>query len=558
MGFFSNLFNRKKKEEQQPTQNMSYARQSNPYMSSNLFSSASRPSATPKPTPQPSRGFDLSAPKTAASSAQVRKPSSSSGSGYQRVIAGSGYGSNYAINSGMSPQEIARRNKQVTDATARNRAARAPKTTIDAPPGSNTQPGGSGGMTMSQLFSNQAATNRAARDRNVSAAEARNKAYVDQITGSYNRANESLINQIPFLQQQSDASKEELLAAAEDIRKSGLVQKDATEEYYGDALRQGAQTGREQEKKLKNMFAALGTLDSSQFRDAMINTTEETTRGQQQTVRAKARELASIEATVQEAERKAQLTVQQEVAKFNETIRKINETVYNNEAAKEEDIRAAYADLQGVVAEIENTLDANNMALQNARFEFQQEQLKLDQAKPGYGMSEQFMNTGVPSTPEEEYILRQGETAAQNIINGFMDIDSITDPNIRAIAQDIVAQSGATAGGGKSGGGTVAAKDLNIAVTGIEDVAKLRQMFADNPSQAKTTKIPFAGQSYDTLIENVTDKIGRLRSGGAINSDEEARFKRLLPTFWDTPNTVQFKLNQLEQEFQGLAGMGMA
>lgn len=441
MGLFSNLFNRKKKEEQNytPAQNMSYARQSNPYVSSALFSSAS--SSQPK---LDLSKYNFGTPKTAGSSAQLRTTSTTpSKPTYQKTVAGSGYGSNYAINATMSPEERARRTAQVNAATARNRTApttRTPQTQVAQTPGAGTN------TTMAQLFAMQEKFNQANRDRSANTATAQNDAYVDQIRGSYDRANKTLTSQIPYLQQQSDLTKQELLDAAETIRKSGEVQKDSTEEYYGDALRQGAQTGREQEQKLKNLFASLGTLDSSQFKNEMINTTEETTRGQQQTLRAKARELSKIEATVEEAERKAQLTVQQEVAAFNETIRKINETVYNNEAAKEEDIRAAYANLQGVLDEIEGTLEANQMALQTAKFDFQQEQLKLDQAKPGYGLSEGFMNTGVPETPEEEYILRQGENAAQNILSGQLKLTDISDPTVKAIAQDILAQSGATQG----------------------------------------------------------------------------------------------------------------
>lgn len=551
MGLFSSITSlfKKKKDEQNytpatSTQNMSYANQSNPYVSSNLFSSAST-SSTPK--------LDLSkynffSTPTSASSATVNKTTTSPNSGYQKLIHGSGYGSGYAINDTMSPAEVAKRNQQVLTSTQQNNAARAPQTTV--PNLNNTK---TTGTTMADLFKMQGDANLGIANRSKQTATDQNQAYIDQITGSYNRANQTLLNQIPYLQEQSDLSKQELLDAAETIRKSGEIQKDSTEEYYGDALRQGAQTGREQEQKLKNLFAGLGTLDSSQFKNEMINTTEETTRGQQQTLRAKARELSSIEATVQEAERKAQLAVQQEVSKFNETIRQINETVYNNDQAKEEDIRAAYTNLQSVLDGIDETLTNNQLLLEQKKYEYQQEELKLAQSKPGYGLSEEFMNTGVPQTAEEEYILKQGETAAQNIIAGFMTLDNIEDPNIKAIAQDIISQSGATAGSGSSG--KVAAKDLNIAQTGIDDVSQLRQMFVSNPYQAKTTKIPLAGQTYDNLINNLTDKIGRLRSGGAINKEEEARFKELLPTFWDTANTIEFKLNQLEREFQGLAGM---
>lgn len=483
-----------------------------PQIDASLFSSI----ATNKPATSNVPKFDLGTTPTAASSAQVRTQST----------------------------------VPSTPTTNRQNTPSAPTTQLKQPTQTQTNPYV---QSMNDLFKLQQTTNEQSEARRKAAAEQQNQAYVDQIRGSYNRQNESLVNQIPFLQSQSDASKAELLAAAEDIRKSGVIQKDEAEENYGEALLQGAKTGREGEQKLKNLFASLGTLDSSQFRDAMINSTEAVTTGQQKTLREKARELSRIENTVQEAQRKAQGLVQQEVAKFNETIRKINETVGMNDQAKEEEIRTAWATLQTTLAEVDDVLAQNEVTLAQARTTFQKEQLDLEKGKAGYGLSDTFLNTGEPTTPEEEYILRQGETAAQSIINGYLTLGDIEDPTIRAIAQDIVAQSGVSAPG--SNASKASAKDLNIAVTGLDDIAQLRSIFQSNPNQAKTTKIPFAGQSYDALIENVTDKIGRLRSGGAINADEEARFKRLLPTFWDTSDTVEFKLAQLEREFQGLAGM---
>lgn len=61
---------------------------------------------------------------------------------------------------------------------------------------------------------------------------------------------------------------------------------------------------------------------------------------------------------------------------------------------------------------------------------------------------------------------------------------------------------------------------------------------------------------YNQLYENITDKIGRMRSGGAITIDEENRFKRLLGTIYDVrpwadfSETLYNKLWQLQREFE--------
>ena len=42
-------------------------------------------------------------------------------------------------------------------------------------------------------------------------------------------------------------------------------------------------------------------------------------------------------------------------------------------------------------------------------------------------------------------------------------------------------------------------------------------------------------RALSRLLDQVADKVGRLRSGGGINKDEEARFKRQVASFMDIP-----------------------
>lgn len=60
-----------------------------------------------------------------------------------------------------------------------------------------------------------------------------------------------------------------------------------------------------------------------------------------------------------------------------------------------------------------------------------------------------------------------------------------------------------------------------------------------------------ASNPYTIASQLLVDDIGRARSGGAINKDEEARFLSMLPTPADmkSPEVVQMKINTLRQEF---------
>lgn len=72
------------------------------------------------------------------------------------------------------------------------------------------------------------------------------------------------------------------------------------------------------------------------------------------------------------------------------------------------------------------------------------------------------------------------------------------------------------------------AKVYAIATTITPEIQKLKDAFKDDYSYRWALAGIRAGTNRELvkLIDQVADKVGRLRSGGAINTDEEARFKR--------------------------------
>lgn len=97
-----------------------------------------------------------------------------------------------------------------------------------------------------------------------------------------------------------------------------------------------------------------------------------------------------------------------------------------------------------------------------------------------------------------------------------------------------------------------------MAQTGLQQIKDVRNFFVQNPNLNKWTKVPGVGRDYDTVITSLTDMIGRMRSGGAINVDEEARFRQLLPNFRDDAASAEYKLGQLDREFSNLLGQNSA
>lgn len=101
-------------------------------------------------------------------------------------------------------------------------------------------------------------------------------------------------------------------------------------------------------------------------------------------------------------------------------------------------------------------------------------------------------------------------------------------------------------------------QQANNAQSGLDSLATIQQTLTSNPNAAKLASLPGGSftqsltgtGSYTAAIANATDVIGRLRSGGAINAEEEKRFRSLLPSAFNDPETINYKLGQLSNLFQ--------
>lgn len=108
------------------------------------------------------------------------------------------------------------------------------------------------------------------------------------------------------------------------------------------------------------------------------------------------------------------------------------------------------------------------------------------------------------------------------------------------------------------------AKVVSLAQGGLDITSQLKEQFFD-PKTGAFEKAKFGraaagttlpnfmasedAQFLETRRQNLSDLVGRMRSGGAINKQEEERFLKLIPRFGDSEETVKYKLNQLNKEF---------
>ena len=101
------------------------------------------------------------------------------------------------------------------------------------------------------------------------------------------------------------------------------------------------------------------------------------------------------------------------------------------------------------------------------------------------------------------------------------------------------------------------AKVLEIASGGTGQIDELRNLYGNVTNPNISGLLPNAIQSegvqkIEFLKQDLADRIGRLRSGGAINSGEEARFMQFLPKAGDSDSTVKFKLGKLQSAFDNV------
>jgi hypothetical protein len=100
-----------------------------------------------------------------------------------------------------------------------------------------------------------------------------------------------------------------------------------------------------------------------------------------------------------------------------------------------------------------------------------------------------------------------------------------------------------------------AAKVATIAQSMIPEAQQLIEMYKKNPKET-LAKIKTGWGDAGRLADQVADKLGRMRSGGAVNKDEESRFKGQIARFSDAvtgPESAIKALNSLIDEAKGVS-----
>lgn len=279
------------------------------------------------------------------------------------------------------------------------------------------------------------------------------------------------------------------IKSAEESQKAGIQDLEGQtnnliaeeEQSMGQEQRQQARTAQDTRKRLQNQFAALGTLEGSQYGQVAYDAEQDLANKQANTRATSGRTISGYKLSLNDAKRNFISTVSKEKAALQARISEIE----NNFEKGSEDYNKAIRD---VVFSAQNKINDANLQVETAR------------------QIEEIKNTG-------------------------------TNSNVTKIAP----------------------KDLNIAKEGISNIGSMRSILVSNPKIAtQLNPLDPSKRNFEFLKSQIADQVGRLRSGGAINADEEKRFLGFLPAYFDTPENIEYKLSTLQREFEGLAGSNIS
>lgn len=151
--------------------------------------------------------------------------------------------------------------------------------------------------------------------------------------------------------------------------------------------------------------------------------------------------------------------------------------------------------------------------------------------------------SGIPSTPQELYSAIIGL--------GFKPSD----------AESVMASLGMSLKDNAKAPSAETLKLQSNVQTGLSALSQIQDIVSKDSGVLWQGGLPNVIQSgnsqqYQAAVNQLSDIIGRLRSGGAINADEEARFKQYVPVFGDSQDTINKKIAYLAEQLQYISGEG--
>lgn len=280
-----------------------------------------------------------------------------------------------------------------------------------------------------------------------------------ELTKKYYDLNRGILeSQIPVAQGAYDQYKTDTQADIEAQKRGGVEQKATAETEWGTAQRQAAMTRNESDARIRNKYAAQGSLDSygaGSYRQASADLENQFNTFTQQGIQNKLKQFNEIDNKVADFERQATSLIRQEQLKLNQQIQQIKASVDMNDIEKEQSI----LELQSGFDEAINQLDDYYMELSMQRDQLQktidEDNALIAQLSPEFKVSGQPTNNAdfmyINKYPNEYEALLKGvetntktneTTALQEKGDTISLIDKILSSDTNPLTGNVALQGG--------------------------------------------------------------------------------------------------------------------
>lgn len=231
----------------------------------------------------------------------------------------------------------------------------------------------------------------------------RQKGYADEQADRLRKIQQgqrqSLESQIPTLQSRFDTFKDQTGQRINQLAQITDEQKQNIRTQSGEALRSNAQTNRENQQSLQELFAGLGTLDSDAFQNQASRQANAFTRQQNTQVQQMTQQLNQADRELANAKLEAQNIISAEQAKLEDAVRAINMSIQQGTLEYDQAIADVYNQYQQSVDQIESALIGYETSVEEMRQNLSQQALKDQDDR----LSDEFLLTGNP-TNRADYI----------------------------------------------------------------------------------------------------------------------------------------------------------
>lgn len=228
---------------------------------------------------------------------------------------------------------------------------------------------------------------RALRDSTEQRGTERTQDYINSLRGIQERDESRQRSLIPFYQDQFGMFKDNVYSQIANQERSGKESEQRTRRVSGEAMRRAAQTNRENQAGLQNLFAGLGTVDSTAFQNQASKQTNEFTSEQNARLDEQATQINQIWDGVDQFKREAEMLIMQEEVNLRNRLAEIESTIDKNSFAYDQAIKDALDQARANV-------EAIDQQIAGIEYEAAQKQYEIEQSG---GNQLMFDDSGQPA-----------------------------------------------------------------------------------------------------------------------------------------------------------------